>query len=223
MLSVMFKCDERGVLASGGVPWSDDEIAAAIGGDIAANVSCIGELLAKGVAKRDKRGAIFSGRMVRDEQERQQTKSRVQKYRSNGNCNAAVTPVKRPCTEDEDENEVVVDSREEKQIVKFDLEAFDGSEAFEKLCQVYKKSQRSALASQLFFEAVEWVVSRRKIRRSEAAAYILGRAEIYCSMKPVKWQQKLTDWLNDRTFEQEESAWGETGKGDLEKLYGDES
>jgi len=83
MLCLLFECPSRGVFVdAGGRPWGDEEIAAAIGGDMASNLECIRELLAKGVAQRDARGAIFSRRMVRDEQERQAAKERKRKQRS---------------------------------------------------------------------------------------------------------------------------------------------
>ena len=83
MLCLLFECPDRGVFVdAGGRPWGDEEIAAAIGGDIRSNQECIAELLAKGVAQRNARGAIFSRRMVRDEQERQAAKERKRKQRS---------------------------------------------------------------------------------------------------------------------------------------------
>lgn len=72
ILCLMFECEDRGVLATGGEPWSDEDIAAASGGDISEGLSCISELLRKGVAHRNQSGAIFSKRMVRDEQVRQE-------------------------------------------------------------------------------------------------------------------------------------------------------
>jgi hypothetical protein len=83
MLCLLFECPDRGVFVdAGGRPWGDEEIAAAIGGDIASNLECIAELLAKGVAQRNARGAIFSRRLVRDEQERQAAKERKRRQRS---------------------------------------------------------------------------------------------------------------------------------------------
>src|SRR5437667_10221937 len=82
MLCLLFECPDRGVFVdAGGRPWGDEEIAAAIGGDIPSNLECIAELLDKGVAQRNTRGAIFSRRMVRDEQERQANKERKRKQR----------------------------------------------------------------------------------------------------------------------------------------------
>jgi hypothetical protein len=72
ILCLMFECEDRGVLSTGGEPWSDEDIAAAVGGDIAEGLSCISELLRKGVAHRNQSGAIFSRRMARDEQIRQE-------------------------------------------------------------------------------------------------------------------------------------------------------
>jgi hypothetical protein len=66
MLCLMF--ERRGVLSTGRTPWTDQEIAEALRGDTAANLECIHELLKKGVAHRNSSGAIFSGRLVRDEQ-----------------------------------------------------------------------------------------------------------------------------------------------------------
>lgn len=81
MLCLMFECEDRGVFATGGEPWTDEEIAAAIGGDTGANLACIDELLRKGVARRNDSGAIFSRRLVRDEQKR---RARVQSGQAGG-------------------------------------------------------------------------------------------------------------------------------------------
>jgi hypothetical protein len=67
-LCLLSECRERGVFASSsGLPWSEEQIARAIGGDIAENLSLLHELLSNGVARIDKRNAIFSARMTRDE------------------------------------------------------------------------------------------------------------------------------------------------------------
>lgn len=95
MLCLMFECEDRGVLATGGVPWTDEEIAAASTGDISEGLSCVTELLRKGVAYRNQAGAIFCKRMARDEKERQTTRERVQRHR-NASCNGDVTALKQP-------------------------------------------------------------------------------------------------------------------------------
>ena len=84
MLCLMFHCEERGILATNRVPWSLDEIAAAVRGPKDTNLADIQELLAKGVASRRSDGAIFSRRMVRDERDRQKNATRQSKFRSNG-------------------------------------------------------------------------------------------------------------------------------------------
>ena len=70
MLCLMYECEDRGILSSGGTPWSDSDVAGAIGGDISENLTCLSELLRKGVVSRNQTGAIFSRRMVRDEHKR---------------------------------------------------------------------------------------------------------------------------------------------------------
>jgi hypothetical protein len=83
LLCLLFECPVRGVFVdASGKPWSDEEIAEAIGGDIGANLGYIAELVSKGVAQRDTRGAIFSRRMVRDEQNRRSATERKRKERS---------------------------------------------------------------------------------------------------------------------------------------------
>lgn len=72
MLCIMFECEDRGVFSTGGSPWTNEDIAAAVGGDIAEGLACIDELLRKGVAHRNQAGAILCKRMVRDEQIRQE-------------------------------------------------------------------------------------------------------------------------------------------------------
>lgn len=67
----MFECDERGVLATAGQAWSDEEVARAVGGDQAAALSGIQELIAKGVWSRNAAGAIYSRQLVLEEQKRQ--------------------------------------------------------------------------------------------------------------------------------------------------------
>jgi hypothetical protein len=82
MLCLLFECPVRGVFVdASGKPWSDEELAEAIGGDIGANLGYIAELVSKGVAQRDTRGAIFSRRMVRDEQNRRSATERKRKER----------------------------------------------------------------------------------------------------------------------------------------------
>jgi len=82
MLCLMAGCEERGVLATGGIPWTDDEIAVAVGGAITENLLALNELLTKGVAHRRKSGAVFSPRLVRDEQIR---KERIKAGQMGGN------------------------------------------------------------------------------------------------------------------------------------------
>lgn len=71
LLCLMWDCSDRGVLATAGVPWTDEEVAGAVGGNIDVVIRGIHELLAKGVASRNLGGAIFSRRMVHDEHVRQ--------------------------------------------------------------------------------------------------------------------------------------------------------
>lgn len=70
VLCLMFECEERGVLATAGTAWSDEEIARAVGGDQAAVLVSLSELTLKGVAKRRQDGSLYSKRLVTDEHKR---------------------------------------------------------------------------------------------------------------------------------------------------------
>lgn len=71
LMCVAFKCEERGKFIINGRPLTTEEVACSVPGDAAANLTMLNELLAKGVARIDKRNAIYNARMVRDEQKRQ--------------------------------------------------------------------------------------------------------------------------------------------------------
>lgn len=86
LLCYMWQCPERGVLN-----WSDEDLGHAFG-NVTLALQLVTELISKGVTERDSRGYLISRRMVRDEQERQQTRARVNKFRKLSNrCNADVT------------------------------------------------------------------------------------------------------------------------------------
>jgi hypothetical protein len=70
LLCLMFECEERGVLLVGDEPWTDDEIAGAVPGDSTLILSCLHELVGKRVLKRRENGALYSNRLVRDEEQR---------------------------------------------------------------------------------------------------------------------------------------------------------
>lgn len=70
MICLMFDSEDRGILSCGRKPWSDQEIAGAVGGNHEDVMACIQELVCKGVADRDGNGAVRCRRMVRDERDR---------------------------------------------------------------------------------------------------------------------------------------------------------
>src|ERR1700688_4436928 len=80
-LCLMFDCEQKGVLATGGVPWSDADIALAVGGQWDETNACLTELVTKGVASRNAEGSLMCRRMYREEKTRDDTRRRVQKFR----------------------------------------------------------------------------------------------------------------------------------------------
>lgn len=72
LLCLMFESGERGVLVTGDVPWTDDEIINAVGGDPSTTRFELAELVRKGVLSRRKSdSSLFSRRLVREEALRQ--------------------------------------------------------------------------------------------------------------------------------------------------------
>lgn len=93
LMCLMFECEERGVLATAGQPWSDDEIAQAVGGDRDVALSCLRELVGKGVAGRNQSGSVYCRRMVRDEEKRKAAANRQKKCRQSRARHGPVTPI----------------------------------------------------------------------------------------------------------------------------------
>lgn len=93
LMCLMFECEERGVLATAGHAWSDDEIAQAVGGDHDVALSCLRELVGKAVASRNQSGSVYCRRMVRDEVKRKADAQRQRKSRLSRSCHSPVTPI----------------------------------------------------------------------------------------------------------------------------------
>lgn len=214
MLCLMFDCDQRGVLATAGVPWTDEEIAGAVRGDKTQNLADVQELLAKGVAKRDKRGAIYSGRMVRDEAERQNTKERVRVHRAKRNTDVTpvVTEVKRPCTNSDSECNSEVE-------VRFDLEAFDPEDVLRGIQNAHPRPEDTDTCRQYILEAIERRVKKAQCSRQVAAEWLLARTEQY-RLATDNWEQKqfitkATRWFQTHQYEEDPQFW-ERKKGNGE-------
>lgn len=208
MLCLMFECEERGVLASYGEAWSDRDIAASISGDTSANLACIQELLRKGVASRNAAGAIYSRRMIRDEQIRKQVAVRVKKHRRNGHVTRIETEKpKLPEDEVEAESEIEVG-------VAFDLEEFDHEKAVREIQQAHPRPENSQANEIAILEALEYVVKQRQCRRQEAAEWLLARTEMY-RLATENWAEKQfvtksTRWFTSRGFEEDSKFWERT-------------
>lgn len=88
----MFVSVPRGVLITGNRAWTRDDVAAALGGNADVTGRCVDELIAKGVCRVRPDGALYSKRMVEDEEERVAGALRVARFRMKRKCNGRVTP-----------------------------------------------------------------------------------------------------------------------------------
>jgi DNA-binding Lrp family transcriptional regulator len=194
MNCLMFENDRRGYLQVNGKPVTAEQLARMTGGSTDEVSRYLQELEDSGVFSRTEHGVIFSRRIVRDERERENTRERVKKHRTG--CNGDVTPLVTP--KYVDVNVPVVD-------VAFEVEAFDFEEAFNALFKIYPRRKDNHLTRKNFIDSVEKVSKRHQFRRSEAAAYILSRTEIYVSK--CKFQCGLDKYLYDEIYEQDEAMW----------------
>lgn len=196
MLCLMFECDERGVLATGGRPWTDEQVSAAIGGPQDATLDCIRRLLAMGVVSRNQAGAILSRRMVRDEQARCANAERQRKHRNaqrNTDRNAGVTHHVTAMSEDETEDET-----ENEDLGKRKAGYPD---AFEQFWQAFpsgrRKGKRGAFAS--------W---ERAVKRADSETIMAAAVEYAASGEGRGEFVKMpATWLNQDCWEDDRAAW----------------
>jgi hypothetical protein len=90
-LCLMFESEPKGVLATNGIPWSDEEIASAVGGCNADVTRLVTQLVTKGIASRNADGSLMNRRMYREEKKRDDTRRRVQLHRERSKGNGDVT------------------------------------------------------------------------------------------------------------------------------------
>ena len=92
LLCIMFDCEQRGKLITNGVAWSDDDIVEAVG---RGSRPLLQELINKGVLHREKNtGVVYSRRMVRDEEQRQEWR---EKKRGQRDCPSFVPALSHDC------------------------------------------------------------------------------------------------------------------------------
>lgn len=101
ILCLMFESEFKGMLATNGEPWTDEEIALAVGGDKIETKRCVTALVTKGVASRNERGALINRRMYREHLERVAIRERVRQFRGRQCGNGDVTEEETPTVTEE--------------------------------------------------------------------------------------------------------------------------
>lgn len=252
MLAILDGCPFRGVfVTAAGEPWTDLEIAAALGGDATENMAAITELLRNGVVSRNQRGAIFSRRMVRDQNLRERNAARKRKERKNSRLTQtkqtkcvtpSVTHDVTPLSEEEIETEkerIVVNTESKTSFqerrkeplpevsLKMRVEAFDSEEFVSKLREIYvPRGQNAPIVEMAAFEAIEFLVKQNSgWHRSDAAAHLLKRTELAAGMmrrnRAPDKWPTLYTFLHDRRFTDEPEVWRETNGKTGQKSRGE--
>lgn len=199
VLCLMFESDERGKLVTSALQWTLQDIAEAISGDTATNLSHLKELLAKGVMRQDESGCYYSNRLVKDELVRKQTKERVRQLRSR---NADVTVDVTPLYEDEDEEkavDVVVDLKEPNfaELIYADYPRKVGKAASLKaIGKALLKIQRHNSFNEL--DAAQFL-HKAVIEYSRSPAGNRGEYTPHCAtwMNQERWTDDRTEWQKD--------------------------
>lgn len=189
MMCVLHSCEERGVFATAGQPWNDQEIAVAVGGDISENLTCLQELIEKGVLRRNSSGCLYSRRIVRDEEKRRSNAHRQKRhYDKTEKPNANLTPTSHASSPS------VSSSKK-----KIPLPPNRGEELFEAFYKAYprKVNRPGALKAWKKIDSVEEVFDR--IVRAVA---VQARSERWTKDEGEYIPHPAT-WLNQRRWEDE--------------------
>lgn len=91
--------------------------------------------------------------------------------------------------------------------VAFELESFDFEKFFEELQAIYPRRNGSYIAASSAQEAIERIAGKRKLRRSEAAGYLLKRAKLYVQLVEPKFVANLDKFLTQEIYDHDESVW----------------
>lgn len=192
----MHECRNRGVFETGDRPWTDQQIAVAIGGDISENLRCIQELLDAGVISRNKSGAIYSRRIVREEQKRKNNASRQQDHRDKKKqhkSNATVTP------ESQHSSSSVSSSKKETTTCA----SFEAPVSFEEFYSLYPKKKARADALKAWETLWKKGIFRRKEdweQRARPALIAQLASDDWCKENGAYVPLPAT-WLRGRRWE----------------------
>lgn len=202
-LCLMHESGERGVLITGTSPWSEEDWAAAVGGNKDVTLNLIGELLAKGVVrKRESDGAFYSARMVRDEEKRSQLRTRVRNYRErNASCNAPETK-KTLLHEDEDEREESssLGGSSEGAAASLLLQVPSAMELADEIYRCYPKRVKRPSAIRAILRAMKTYDSVMLRERTLAYAKAVTEAGYQYVPHPATW-------FNDEQFNDDPKTW----------------
>lgn len=220
LLCVMFDCEQRGILATGENPWSDDEIAASVTGSATTNLTLLCELLSKGVCSRNEAGAIFSRRMVRDEnlrKVRQESGSLGGKSASkHGSKTQANVPAKlEQNPEDEDEDEEYKEEVREGETKK-NKGAIGYPVEFERFWSVFPivRRQAKATAHKAWLSAIKRLMVERSIDKAAAIAILQFACEEFAASPAGKGQfcPMPATWLNGGRWDDDRTSWQNNGE-----------
>ena len=202
MLCLMFECEDRGVLSTGGEPWSDDEIAEAVGGDTAANLACLRELLRKGVASRNPSGAIYNRRMARNEdigrkrsesgkkggaKTQAKAKQNGKQKSSNGECNLSILSL------------LGFSSKEEMRT------------AFDDWWSIWPSKTQKVAARKAYEKALQRIVDENLAGDEKPPDWLLERTQAFARSDKAKGDfcPYPATWLNQGRYEDDPREWGD--------------
>jgi hypothetical protein len=225
LLCLMYEAEYKGMLATNGVPWTDDEVALAIGGSVSEAKKAVTALVTKGVASRLPNGALINRRMYREHSERLGTRQRVQNFRlkekEKQECNATVTDNVTPCTETEYERNTSSVNDLNKSTTTRET-ASSVAEQEEEIYLAYPRKVGRGPAMKAIRAAVTRLtagsLAREPMEPSDARTWLWGRATAYAG-SPVGARPNGEDfrpypatWFNGERYFDDDSEWSGNGK-----------
>lgn len=224
ILCLMYESEFKGMLATKGVPWTDDEIACAVGGNQAEAKKCVAGLVTKGVASRTEEGALINRRMYREHSERLATRKRVHDFRErqkvNSNCNGEEAPNVTHCTETEYEEHSLFQEELNKETTT--RENLSTEEQEERIYDAYPRKASRGTALKAIRAAVGKLVigsvKKPPMNAREARRWLWERAAEYAASPagqkaPGKeeWRPYAATWFNGERYFDDDSEWQQGG------------
>lgn len=208
MMFIGHNSERYGYLCQNGLPIPSESIARRCGCTPEQYTSLLAELDAAGVPSRTPEGIIFSRRMVRDAQEREQARKRKEKERKekkeSRECHAYVTPLSEYVNEDENVSRKKTSKQRENP-------PFDSDVTIQKIAQLHPKFAKPFETERAIVEQLDRLGDELGVRN--ALDYLLSQTKKYREHwekwpdEDKKHSPESPRWYSSGCYREPEKAW----------------